>query len=86
MSNEQLKNYFDKQSPHVQYQTDESITQFLSLINDFKLTKVEKLMILNSRPTSLAALHILIEEHEDRFTMDEMEMLLKYVRESFPLP
>ena len=86
MSNEQLKNYFDKQSPHVQYQTDESITQFLSLINDFKLTEVEKLMILNSRPTSLATLHILIEEHEDRFTMDEMEMLLKYVRESFPLP
>ena len=43
-------------------------------------------MILNSRPTSLAALHILIEEHEDRFTMDEMEMLLKYVRDSFPLP
>jgi RNA polymerase Rpb4 len=70
----------------VQYQTDESITKFLSLINDFKLTKVEKLMILNSRPTSLAALHILIEEHEDRFSMDEMEMLLKYVRDSFPVP
>lgn len=43
-------------------------------------------MILNSRPTSLAALHILIEEHEDRFSMDEMEMLLKHVIDSFPVP
>jgi len=81
-----LKNYFDRQSPHVQYQTEESITKFLSLINDFKLTKVEKLMILNSRPRSLAALHILIEEHEDRFSMDEMEILLNYVRDSFLVP
>ena len=70
----------------MQYQSEESIAKFLSLINDFKLTKVEKLMILNSRPTSLAALHILIEEHEDRFSMDEMDMLLQYVRECFPLP
>jgi hypothetical protein len=81
-----LKEYFDRQSPHIQYQNDNSIKTFLALINDFKLTKVEKLMILNSRPTSLAALHILIEEHEDRFSMDEMETLLNYVGESFPLP
>jgi hypothetical protein len=81
-----LKNYFERQAPHVQYQTDESVTKFLSLINDFKLTKVEKLMILNSRPSSLAALHVLIEEHEDRFTMEEMEEMLTYVQECFPIP
>jgi RNA polymerase Rpb4 len=85
-TNEKLKNYFDRQAPHVQYQTEESVTRFLSLINDFKLTKVEKLMILNSRPTSLAALHVLIEEHEDRFSMDDMNMLLKYVKDCFPVP
>jgi hypothetical protein len=81
-----LKNYFDRQSPHIQYQTEESITKFLSLINGFKLTKVEKLMVLNSRPTSLAALHILIEEHEDRFTMDEMDMMLTFVKECLRIP
>lgn len=43
-------------------------------------------MILNSRPTSLALLHVLIEEHEDRFTMEEMQVLLNYVKECFPVP
>jgi RNA polymerase Rpb4 len=70
----------------VKYQTDESVTDFLTRIIDFKLTKVEKLMILNSRPTNVAALHVLIEEHEERFTMEEMETILFHVRESFPVP
>ena len=61
------------------------MTTFLGLINDYKLTKIEKLMILNSRPTSLAALHVLIEEHEDRFSMKQMDELLMYVRECFPV-
>jgi len=43
-------------------------------------------MILNSRPTSLAGLHVLIEEHEDRFSMDQMDELLRYVKECFPVP
>jgi hypothetical protein len=80
-----LKNYFDKQAPHIQYQSDDTVTTFLGLINDYKLTKIEKLMILNSRPTSLAALHVLIEEHEDRFSMKQMDELLMYVRECFPV-
>jgi len=81
-----LKTYFDKQASHVQYQTDESVTKFLTAIRDYQLTKVEKLMILNSRPTSFAALHVLIEEHEDRFSMEQMNQLLEYVRECFPVP
>jgi hypothetical protein len=43
-------------------------------------------MVLNSRPTNLAALHVLIEEHEDRFSMEEMDALLTYVSECFPIP
>ena len=70
----------------MQYQTEESITKFLTVINDIKLTKVEKLMILNSRPMSPAALYVLVEEHEDRFTPEQMEKLLGYVRECFPVP
>jgi RNA polymerase Rpb4 len=62
------------------------VTKFLEKLNEFKLTKVEKLMILNSRPSSLAALHVLIEEHEDRFSMDEMEKLVNFVSECFPVP
>jgi RNA polymerase Rpb4 len=62
------------------------VKEFLFRINDFKLTKVEKLMILNSRPTSLASLHVLIEEHEDRFSLEEMTALLEHVKDSFPVP
>jgi hypothetical protein len=62
------------------------VTRFLGLIGEYQLTKVEKLMILNSRPTSLAMLHVLIEEHEDRFTMGQMDDILIYVRECFPVP
>jgi RNA polymerase Rpb4 len=65
-------------------QTSEQITAFLDSIRDYKLTKVEKLMVVNSVPRSLAALHVLIEEHEDRFSMDEMEALLELVAEAFP--
>lgn len=43
-------------------------------------------MILNARPTSLAMLHVLVEEHEDRFTMEQMSEILIYVRECFPVP
>jgi len=81
-----LKNYFGNQAWHIPYQTEESITCFLEAIKDFKLTKVEKLMVSNSRPTSLAALHVLIEEHEDRFTMEQMDELLTHVRECFHVP
>jgi len=41
-------------------------------------------MVLNSVPRSLAALHVLIEEHEDRFSMEEMEALLELVHQAFP--
>lgn len=34
----------------------------------------------------MAALYVLIEEHEDRFTMGEMDNLLVYVKECFPVP
>lgn len=62
------------------------MTKFLAAIKNYKLTKIEKLMILNSRPTSFAALHVLIEEHEDRFSMEEMNALLEHVRGCFPVP
>ena len=81
----QLKDYFDRQTPHIQHQTDEGVKKLLSRLNDYNLTKVEKLMILNSRPTSLATLHILIEEHEDRFSLEEMNSLLEHVKECFPV-
>jgi hypothetical protein len=79
-----LKNYFAFQGTHVPLQTPEQITAFLDSIRDYKLTKVEKLMVVNSVPRSLAALHVLIEEHEDRFSMEEMEALLELVGQAFP--
>lgn len=79
-----MKHYFAFQGKQVPRQTPEQITAFLDSIRDYKLTKVEKLMVVNSVPRSLAALHVLIEEHEDRFSMEEMEALLDLVGQAFP--
>jgi len=31
-------------------------------------------------------LYVLVEEHEDRFTPEQMERLLDYIKECFPVP
>jgi hypothetical protein len=54
-----------------------SIQQFLLAIKDkFRLTKAEKLQILNQRPNSLVELQLLIEENEERFSEQAMDQLL----------
>jgi len=54
-----------------------SIQQFLLAIKDkFRLTKAEKLQILNQRPNSLVELQLLIEENEERFSEEAMDQLL----------
>jgi hypothetical protein len=54
-----------------------SVQQFLLSIKDkFRLTKAEKLQILNQRPNSLVELQLLIEENEERFSEEAMDQLL----------
>lgn len=63
------------------------IGNFLKEINDkaFRLTKSEKLEILNQRPTNLIELQLLVEESEERFSEDAMNEILTLIEKTIPL-
>jgi len=69
-------------------QTPEVIKNFLEKLearsNEFKLTKIEKLQLINQRPASAVELQILIEDNEERFTLEQMDDLLDFVLENLP--
>lgn len=64
----------------------EIVKQFLVAFKKYRLTKGEKLQILNHRPTSLVELQLLIEESEERFSEDIMNEMITMVAEIIPEP
>ena len=68
-------------------QTPEHVSSFMEAMKDFQLTKAEKLQLLNSRPSSLVEMHLMVEESEERFTTDEeMERLKNAIITHLPGP
>ena len=69
------------QSPYI-------VTEFLRKCEEnasnLKLTKVEKLQLLNHRPSTSVELQYLIEDSEERFTLEQMEELLEFVQNNLP--
>lgn len=62
--------------------TPQQVRDFLIAVKDkFRLTKAEKLQILNQRPNTLVELQLLIEENEERFSEDAMDQLLTIVND-----
>jgi hypothetical protein len=53
--------------------------------SDFQLTKVEKLLILNHCPSSAVELQCLIEDSEERFSVEQMDSLLELIQTSLPI-
>ncbi|KAI8904750.1 DNA-directed RNA polymerase III subunit RPC9-like protein, partial [Gorgonomyces haynaldii] len=68
-------NEFSKRQ-HASLQTPEHIQQFLTKFQKYPLTKLEKLMILNQRPTNLVELAVMIEEQGERFDTAQLEAML----------
>lgn len=62
----------------------EIVPQLLQQLKRYKLTKNEKLQIINNRPSTLAQLTCLIEESEERFSDDTMNHLLNVLHEHLP--
>lgn len=67
-------------------QTAEHIEDFLRQISalPFKLSKVEKLQLINHRPTSPVEIQLLIEESEERLSDEDIITLLDLVERTLP--
>lgn len=59
------------------FQKEQQIAQFLSESKDWKLTKAEKLMIINHRPSNPVELYVLVEDPATRFGPDDDVMMEK---------
>ncbi|KAG8230685.1 hypothetical protein J437_LFUL010762 [Ladona fulva] len=66
-------------------QTPESIQNFLKAVAPFGLTKAEKLMLVNLRPSTPVEIQLVIEESEERMTDAQVEQLLEVIGQHLPL-
>ncbi len=66
-----------------------AVSEFLKKFDDpnynFKLTKIEKLQLLNQRPSSAVELQCLIGDSEERFTLEQMDDLLEFIQTNLPI-
>ena len=65
-------------------QTPDAIREFLAKCEQYKLTKIEKLQLLNQRPATAVELQLLIEDSEERFTIEQMDELLEFLNSTLP--
>ncbi|KAI5969755.1 hypothetical protein CANMA_001217 [Candida margitis] len=63
----------------------DSFKQLMSFLNQLELMKVEKLQIVNCLPRSLVVLYLLVEDCEERFSVDVCEEIVGKINELFPL-
>ncbi|KAI1315314.1 hypothetical protein EDD11_000975 [Mortierella claussenii] len=62
-------------------QTPDQIASLRRALAPYELMKVELLQILNLRPKSPVELLLIIEEFEERFTMEDCSAMLQIIRE-----
>lgn len=65
-------------------QSPEIIHTFLEAIKDFKLTKAEKLQLINLRPTTPVEMQLIIEDSEERLTEEQVDQLIELVEHHLP--
>lgn len=60
-------------------QSPEKIKNFLKAVESFKLTKCEKLTLLNLCPKTPLEIQLIVEDSEDRLTEEEVISLLQVI-------
>lgn len=98
-NNANLNQQVDKHLPTIVYEslrylettncvvhTPKIVSEFLRKLGDqFELTKVEKLAILNNCPQSAVELQCLIEDSEERFSVEQMDALVEFIHNNLPV-
>ncbi|XP_050345485.1 DNA-directed RNA polymerase III subunit RPC9-like [Nymphalis io] len=65
-------------------QLAESIQNFLKAMKCFKLTKSEKLMMVNTPPRTELEIQLIVQESEERLSEEDVRKIIDLVNEFFP--